>query len=80
VCAPIPNNPFSDAVIGGPVFSGNVIGGAMSGTMTWMGYMKTKLPLQGCWHATMATIPTVFATEMQVDQAERLDSGGGKKK
>jgi len=57
------------------VYSGNVIGGAMNGMMT-----NFRTGGQGCWYATMAKIPPVFATEKKVEQAEHLDSGGTKKK
>jgi hypothetical protein len=57
------------------VYSGNVIGGAMNGMMT-----NFHLGVQGCWYATMPKIPTAFATEKKVAQAEQLDSTGGKKK
>jgi hypothetical protein len=57
------------------VYSGNVIGGAINGMMT-----NLNIGAQGCWYATMATIPAAFATKKKVDQAEHLDSSGGKKK
>jgi hypothetical protein len=57
------------------VYSGNVIGGSMTGMMT-----NFKLGEQGCWYATTAKIPAASATEKKVDQADQRDSGGGKKK
>src|SRR5206468_3863725 len=57
------------------VYSGNVTGGAMVGMMT-----NFHIGAQGCWYATTAKIPTAFATERKVEEAERLDSSGGKKK
>jgi hypothetical protein len=56
------------------VYSGNVIGGGMSGMMT-----NFQIGAQGCWYATAATIPAAFASK-KVEGAEHLDSSGGRKK
>jgi hypothetical protein len=57
------------------VYSGNVIGGAMTGMVT-----NFHLGVQGCWYATTPTIPAAFATEKKVADAQQLDSSGAKKK
>jgi len=56
-------------------YSGNVIGGAMNGMMT-----NFHIGAQGCWYATIPTIPAAFATEKKVEHAQQLDSSGGRKK
>jgi hypothetical protein len=57
------------------VYSGNVTGGAMVGMMT-----NLSLKEQGCWYATLPTIPAAQAVKTQTAHAEGLDSTGTKKK
>ena len=57
------------------VYSGNVVGGAMSGMMT-----NFHLGEQGCWYATTIRIPVAFATEKKVEDAANRDTTGNLKK